>query len=847
MSTEVTLPALGASVTQATVSRWLASIGHTVGLGEPIVEVRVGQVSSQIPAPASGVLLEVRARPDDVVAVGAVLAIIGQPSGLTATPNGPIRLMVEDSTPSFAPPIPWPDDSTASGPTPPPVAAAWTPLVTPAPPPPAVPAPLPPLIVGTIPDFPPPQTAPVFPTPAGPTAPSFAGRAEADLFSVLEPIPAPVMPPLDITFEQASPPPNQPVAASPAAVAPAWEAQPLVEAAVPTNLAPIPPIPPPPVTSAAPNDPVETTVATTRLDRTVPEPPPIPPTATPPVTPTAPNDPVVAAPVEPVVPAPVDHVVAAPVDHVVPAPVEPVTAAGQPAPSDPSAGDQPPGGPGVGLETGAAVVASVLTPSADPKPVAIDLAAAALTTPPEAGVSAGIASGVAVTPADDVAAEAAANVPVTQTTTATAALLDLADPDPTVEALIATLTAEPIDPPDPADQSPPAGIELIAPISADPPTEMTDDILTGLTDDTSEDTSDDAPTDAVDTPTKPMTDVTGDQSTEPIDGTTGESVASPVVPPTGLPDSGDPAAPYVTPLVRKLAAEAGVDLGVVEGSGVGGRIRKQDVIDAATAAELAAAELAAASDTEASADLTGSGLAGTTAKLARSRRTAGRQMVASLQASAPSTAVIEVDLTAIGQWRDQAGADVPARDGIDLPYLAFIARAAVEALRRYPRFNAAIGPEGRTVTYATTENLGIAIDAASGRVVPVIAAAGDLPLTDLARRLVDLGDRAQSGQLAPEDVVGATFTIADYGATGTLWDTPIIDQPQVASLGTGALTRRAVVVADQRLGEIIAIRDMMYLSLTYDHRLIDGRDAADFLGAIKRRLEAGDFAGELLN
>ena len=209
------------------------------------------------------------------------------------------------------------------------------------------------------------------------------------------------------------------------------------------------------------------------------------------------------------------------------------------------------------------------------------------------------------------------------------------------------------------------------------------------------------------------------------------------------------------------------------------------------------------------------------------------------------TATVEVDLTAISRLRSQAKADFTAREGIGLTYLPFIARAAVDALKTYPRVNATIDTEAGTVTYPTDENLSIAVDTERGLIVPVIRQAGDLTVAGLARKIADLASRARAGQITAGDLTGGTFTITNYGSAGTLWDTPIINQPQVAILGTGALVKRPVVVSDPRLGEIIAVRDMMYLSLSYDHRLVDGADAARFLSVVKKRLETGDFAGEL--
>ena len=313
--------------------------------------------------------------------------------------------------------------------------------------------------------------------------------------------------------------------------------------------------------------------------------------------------------------------------------------------------------------------------------------------------------------------------------------------------------------------------------------------------------------------------------------------------PTGAaqptPGASDSEATYVTPLVRKLAKEHGVDLGSINGTGVGGRIRKQDVLAAAEAAkEAAAAPAAAAPAAEVST------LRGTTEKMSRLRQTIAKRMVESLQVSAQLTATVEVDMTAISQIRAKVKDDFKKREGATLSYLPFIAKASVEALKAYPQVNATIDTEDRTITYPDAEHLGIAVDTEKGLLVPVIKDAGDLSIAGLAKRIADLAARTRQNKVTPDELTGGTFTITNYGSAGTLMDTPIINQPQVAILGTGALVKRPVVISDPRLGQVIAIRDMMYLSLSYDHRLIDGAKAARFLSTLKARLEEGDFGAE---
>jgi len=313
---------------------------------------------------------------------------------------------------------------------------------------------------------------------------------------------------------------------------------------------------------------------------------------------------------------------------------------------------------------------------------------------------------------------------------------------------------------------------------------------------------------------------------------------------------------YLTPLVRKLAKEHDVDLASLNGTGVGGRIRKQDVLAAAEAAkQAAAAQASEAPAPEAQAEPAAgappqapaaeiSTLRGTTEKMSRLRQTIAKRMVESLQVAAQLTATVEVDMTAISQIRARVKDDFKKREGATLSYLPFIATAAVEALKSYPKLNATIDTEERTITYPDAEHLGIAVQTERGLLVPVIRDAGDLNISGLAKRIADLAARTRQNKVTPDELIGGTFTITNYGSAGTLMDTPIINQPQVAILGTGALVKRPVVISDARLGEVIAIRDMMYLSLSYDHRLIDGAEAAQFLSTLKARLEEGDFGAE---
>ncbi len=323
--------------------------------------------------------------------------------------------------------------------------------------------------------------------------------------------------------------------------------------------------------------------------------------------------------------------------------------------------------------------------------------------------------------------------------------------------------------------------------------------------------------------------------------------APPAPAPAAPPPTPAPAAPassasdsYVTPIVRKLAKQHGVDLATVTGTGVGGRIRKQDVLDAAPKA--APAQAAAA---PAAAPAAPSPLRGRTENLSRLRKIIAERMVGSLQVSAQLTQVHEVDVTEVVRLRNEHKDAFAKREGTKLTFLPFFAKAAIDALKHYPQVNAALDLEAGTVTYPAGEHLGIAVDTDRGLLVPTVSDAGDLNVTGLARKIADIAERTRTNRIAPDELSGATFTITNLGSNGALFDTPIINQPQVAILGVGSIVRRPVVVTDDNGSESIAIRSMAYLALTYDHRIIDGADAGRFLTAVKERLESGSFDGEL--
>jgi 2-oxoglutarate dehydrogenase E2 component (dihydrolipoamide succinyltransferase) len=352
----------------------------------------------------------------------------------------------------------------------------------------------------------------------------------------------------------------------------------------------------------------------------------------------------------------------------------------------------------------------------------------------------------------------------------------------------------------------------------------------------------------------------------------------------------DTDSPYVTPLVRKLAAEHGIDLSSVSGTGVGGRIRKKDVLDAVHAARNGAPSAASLGDGQAGlgqiaagqvtppqaaeqqmaapaqaaagaqvgavslpaqgpgqprSAIVPSSLRGRTERMSRGRQVIASRMVKSLRTSAQLTSVLEADVTAITRLRERAKAAFEAREGVKLTFLPFFALAAVEALKVHPMLNAVIDAASAEVTYHDNEHLGIAVDTERGLMVPVIKNAGDLNIGGLARNIADLAGRTRAGQVSPDELSGGTFTLTNTGSRGALFDTPIINQPQVGILATGSVVKRAVVVDDPRLGELIAVRSMVYLALTYDHRLVDGADAARFLVTVKGRLEEGAFETEI--
>ncbi len=330
-------------------------------------------------------------------------------------------------------------------------------------------------------------------------------------------------------------------------------------------------------------------------------------------------------------------------------------------------------------------------------------------------------------------------------------------------------------------------------------------------------------------------------------------VAAPVAPPAPpVPVAAAPAAPaaatelesdpnYVTPIVRKLASDMGVDLARVTGTGIGGRIRKEDVIAAGSQAPAVSAT--AASVPAAAPSAAASPLRGTSEPMTRLRKVLAERAVASMQQSAQLTTVVEVDVTAVAQLRDRVKADFLAKTGNKLSFMPFFTLAAAEALRAHPKINSTA--EGENIVYHDGENISFAVDTERGLLTPVLRNTASISIAELARQIADMAERTRNNQLKPDELSGGTFTVTNTGSRGALFDTPVVFLPQSAILGTGIVTKRPAVVKDASGNEAIAIRSMVYLALSYDHRIIDGADASRYLSDVKMRLEAGAFEPNL--
>ncbi len=321
-------------------------------------------------------------------------------------------------------------------------------------------------------------------------------------------------------------------------------------------------------------------------------------------------------------------------------------------------------------------------------------------------------------------------------------------------------------------------------------------------------------------------------------------VQAPIAQPKAPTTQARPDDSYVTPIVRKLAIEAGVDLANVKGTGVGGRIRKEDILAATPrAAATPTAQVMASTNTTPRSAVAVSPLRGTTVGMTRLRKVIADRMVESLKISAQLTTVVEVDVTKIDRLRNAAKQSFEAREGVKLTFLPFFAVAVCEALKQHPVLNSSV--EGDQITYHAAEHLGVAVDTERGLLVPVVKDAGDLNMGGIARKISDVAARTRENKITPDELGGGTFTLTNTGSRGALFDTPIINQPQVAILGLGAVVKRPMVVKGADGGETMAIRSMVYLALSYDHRVVDGADAARFLSTLKDRLEEGRFESDL--
>jgi pyruvate dehydrogenase E2 component (dihydrolipoamide acetyltransferase) len=290
---------------------------------------------------------------------------------------------------------------------------------------------------------------------------------------------------------------------------------------------------------------------------------------------------------------------------------------------------------------------------------------------------------------------------------------------------------------------------------------------------------------------------------------------------------------YVTPIVRKLAAEMGIDLGTIRGSGVGGRIRKEDL----TAATSKTAPAAAHAPAEASP------LRGTTVPMSRLRKVLSERAVASMQQSAQLTSVVEVDVTKIAEMRQRVQAEFTEKAGTKLSFMPFFTLAAAEALAANPIINATV--EDTSIVYHGSDNISFAVDTERGLLTPVLKDAAHMSISTMAQAIADMAERTRSNKLTPDELSGGTFTLTNTGSRGALFDTPVVFLPQSAILGTGIVTKRAAVVKDADGNDAIGIRSMVYLALSYDHRIIDGADASRYLMQVKTRLEAGNFESNL--
>jgi 2-oxoglutarate dehydrogenase E2 component (dihydrolipoamide succinyltransferase) len=314
-------------------------------------------------------------------------------------------------------------------------------------------------------------------------------------------------------------------------------------------------------------------------------------------------------------------------------------------------------------------------------------------------------------------------------------------------------------------------------------------------------------------------------------------------PTTPAPQSSETDPAYITPIVRKLAKDNGVDLATVQGTGIGGRIRKEDVEARIGQSAPISGTQVAPSPAAAPAAVEISPLRGTTEQMSRLRKVLASKAVESMQSSAQLTSVVEVDVTGIAELRKRVQPEFIAKTGVKLSFMPFFNLAAAEALKAHPKINSTI--EGETIVYHPTENISFAVDTDRGLLTPVIRNASELSIAETAKQISNLAERTRNNQLTPDELSGGTFTLTNTGSRGALFDTPVVFMPQSAILGTGIVTKRPVVMQSADGSDVIAIRSMVYLALSYDHRNIDGADAARYLTAVKQRLEQANFEAQL--
>lgn len=317
---------------------------------------------------------------------------------------------------------------------------------------------------------------------------------------------------------------------------------------------------------------------------------------------------------------------------------------------------------------------------------------------------------------------------------------------------------------------------------------------------------------------------------------------TPTTPATPAPQSSESDPAYITPIVRKLAKDNGVDLATVQGTGIGGRIRKEDVeARIGQSAPISGTQVASTPAAPATVEI--SPLRGTTEQMSRLRKVLASKAVESMQSSAQLTSVVEVDVTGIAELRKRVQPEFIAKTGVKLSFMPFFNLAAAEALKAHPKINSTI--EGETIVYHPTENISFAVDTDRGLLTPVIRNASELSIAETAKQISNLAERTRNNQLTPDELSGGTFTLTNTGSRGALFDTPVVFMPQSAILGTGIVTKRPVVMQSADGSDVIAIRSMVYLALSYDHRNIDGADAARYLTAVKQRLEQANFEAQL--